>query len=426
MAEEKGVKLMLISITPLGFTKHGKGVVMNGLASFLQDSLGVENFQVVTLSVDETPRFGRLLTALPKPSSVKRLWEMLMSLLFRQRALQEAVYKDAATLTELQKTVEHWQPDLIICDTTRSGQYFMTEFRWWGNARLMIYLDDLYSVRYQTMLDIKQRRPELSIPVLGNFGRMLPAFAQRLVDQRNVQQALLKFERDRMRDSERRAPEYFERCFLINGTEVNRLKQEVGRENIYELKPLLVGRFDYNRAFDGRPEFVFVGDLNVTHNEVSTFDFLENQINHLRALMPDVRLRIIGPGSSERLVRLAQAYPHHIKLEGFVENLDAVLNSCAALLAPLLFGSGIKIKMLEALARGVPVLTTDFGVEGIAGLEDQKHVMLENDLSLYPRQMLALTDLSRNSALSQGAYHFYASRYAPEIVREEYRQRLLE
>lgn len=426
MAEEKGVKLMLISITPLGFTKHGKGVVMNGLASFLQDSLGPEDFQVVTLSVEEPSRLGRLLAALPKPSAAKRLRAMLTALLFKQRALQEAVYRDAVILKELQETVEHWQPDLILCDTTRSGQYFMTGPHWWGDARLMIYLDDLYSVRYQTMLEIQKRRPDLPIPVLGNFGRLLPALAQRLVDQRKVQRFLLEFERDRMRESERRAPECFERCFLINGAEVKRLKQEVGRENIYELKPLLVGQFEYNRAFDGRPEFVFVGDLNVTHNEVSTFDFLASQINHLRALMPDVCLRIIGPGSSDRLARLAQSYPRHIKLEGFVEDLDAVLNTCTALVAPLLFGSGIKIKMLEALARGVPVLTTDFGVEGITGLEDQKHMVLENDLSLYPRHMLNLTEPSRNTALSQGAYQFYTSRYAPGLVQEEYRQRLLE
>lgn len=55
----------------------------------------------------------------------------------------------------------------------------------------------------------------------------------------------------------------------------------------------------------------------------------------------------------------------NIKILGFVKNIDFYFENCICLVAPLLLGAGIKVKILEAFAAGIPVLTNQIGIEGI-------------------------------------------------------------
>ena len=83
----------------------------------------------------------------------------------------------------------------------------------------------------------------------------------------------------------------------------------------------------------------------------------------LAARCPGVRIAIAGRGA-----RQALAGTPHPALEwlGFVDDYDAFLRSCRVFLAPLRSGGGVKVKVLEALACGCPVVTTPIGAEGIA------------------------------------------------------------
>ena len=128
---------------------------------------------------------------------------------------------------------------------------------------------------------------------------------------------------------------------------------------------------------------------------------------------------MIGKGASEELVELAEKYAGAISLEGFVENLDTVFRESCAMIVPLLFGSGVKIKTLEALSRGLPVISTSFGVEGIP-VTNNVNCVVENDIAKYPQLMLAATDISYNTAISRVAREFYFENYAQDRVFEEY------
>jgi glycosyltransferase involved in cell wall biosynthesis len=135
--------------------------------------------------------------------------------------------------------------------------------------------------------------------------------------------------------------------------------------------------------------------------------------------MPDVKFRIIGRGKSAELVRLTHRYAGVVSLEGFVVDLDAVFRESCAMVVPLLFGSGVKIKTLEALSRGLPVISTDFGVEGIP-VTDAVNCIVENNLARYPSLMSAATDANYNTAISKAARGFYFRNYSEEQVFKEY------
>ena len=138
-------------------------------------------------------------------------------------------------------------------------------------------------------------------------------------------------------------------------------------------------------------------------------------------LMPDLRLRIVGKGVSEQLEELARPFGSAVQLEGFVDDLDGVLATCTALVAPLRFGSGVKIKVVEAVGRGVPVLATNVAAEGISSrLDGQDGIVIDDDLRHWPEAMRRLTDPDVNSEMSASALRFYRNTYSTGVVHEAY------
>jgi glycosyltransferase involved in cell wall biosynthesis len=77
---------------------------------------------------------------------------------------------------------------------------------------------------------------------------------------------------------------------------------------------------------------------------------------------PGVVLRLVGaePGDDVR----ALAGPR-VEVTGFVADLEAVLDGARVAVAPVRHGAGLKIKSVEAMARGLPVVTTPLGAEGL-------------------------------------------------------------
>jgi len=79
--------------------------------------------------------------------------------------------------------------------------------------------------------------------------------------------------------------------------------------------------------------------------------------------VPEARLLLVGHDSRHRLRRLADG--HRIVATGSVADVAPLVAEAAVSVAPIRVGSGTRIKILEALALGVPVVSTTLGAEGL-------------------------------------------------------------
>jgi glycosyltransferase involved in cell wall biosynthesis len=79
---------------------------------------------------------------------------------------------------------------------------------------------------------------------------------------------------------------------------------------------------------------------------------------------PDVKFYIVGAGVSSRIRRLAKKDPHII-VTGAVEDIRPYRARARVFVAPLRLGSGMRLKTLEAMASGVPVVSTSLGMAGV-------------------------------------------------------------
>ena len=109
---------------------------------------------------------------------------------------------------------------------------------------------------------------------------------------------------------------------------------------------------------------MYVGLLAWEANVQGLLWFLKEVWPKLRQAEPDLAFDIVGKNPDPRLLELTSSLTG-VRLLGFVEDLDTVYRTARVSVAPLLFGSGMKVKVLDAMARGLPIVTTPVGAEGL-------------------------------------------------------------
>ncbi|MEH6517211.1 MAG: glycosyltransferase [Halioglobus sp.] len=128
------------------------------------------------------------------------------------------------------------------------------------------------------------------------------------------------------------------------------------------------------RHADTVKKLMYVGFLGWEPNAQGLLWFIEKVWPQLVQRHPDLRFDIVGKNPDQRLQAAAACWDG-ISLKGFVPDLQEIYRDSRVSVAPLLFGSGMKVKVLDAMARGMPIVTTSVGAEGI-DLENGKHLLV--------------------------------------------------
>ncbi len=100
------------------------------------------------------------------------------------------------------------------------------------------------------------------------------------------------------------------------------------------------------------------------------------------------KLDIVGKGLPVDLIERVEELDSVI-YHGFVENLESIIESTAVSIAPLRYGAGMKGKVNQAMASGLPVVSTDVGLQGIPG-EDGVHFMKSNEANEFAKRIADL------------------------------------
>ena len=398
---------------------NGKRVVMSGFIDYFAERVGFDAVHYV-LVVDahaETPEVPYKLHVLARPSTAAQVWGVIRRAVVGRRSCQEALFSSRRLRSELRDLIQRVDPAVVIYDTVRLGQHALHD----ASGREVIYLEDLFSVRYEGMLDADASGELGDIDPLGEFGAALSGPMRWLAHRPVVYRKLLGVERQRIRRSEDASIQAFDASLLLNESEASLARARAASSSVFALRPYLPDIRTEIRSPSETPQFVFLGRLNVPHNDSAITSFLEEVGPALESELPKAVVRIVGRGARAPLQRVAAMHPQLVRLEDYVDDLDALFATTTAMLAPLRYGTGVKVKVLEALARGLPVVGTERAFSGIPiELDGSSGCLVENNLRRWPELLRRTSDHVENARLSRAAREFYLRTYDREVVAQQY------
>ncbi|MEE4297247.1 MAG: glycosyltransferase [Wenzhouxiangella sp.] len=170
--------------------------------------------------------------------------------------------------------------------------------------------------------------------------------------------------------------------------------------------------------WSARQDLMFVGGFQHPPN-VDAAEWLIDEIFPLIGIeLPEVKLHLIGSRMPDRLRERAGP---GVVVHGFVEDLSPYLNGCRLSLAPLRYGAGVKGKVNQAMAWGLPVVATACAAEGMY-LVDGADVLLAEDSASFAAQVVkAYKDQDLWNQLSEGGLanveQFFSRQAAGRVIQ---------
>lgn len=161
---------------------------------------------------------------------------------------------------------------------------------------------------------------------------------------------------------------------------------------------------------------LFPGNLNYAPNVQGLQLFVAQAWPTIRQAIPEARLTIVGMNPLPSVVALAGH--ENVELYADVPSLRPFYETCHLVIAPILFGSGTRIKIVEAMAYGRPVVSTSLGAEGL-GAQDGRHLLIADGMAEFAQAVVRLRrDPTLQAALVDEARRFQQENYTPSAINQ--------
>jgi Glycosyltransferase len=216
---------------------------------------------------------------------------------------------------------------------------------------------------------------------------------------------------------ERRAVRKFRRIFTLSDEDLEwagRLYPEGGFRTL---------RYPAGIDFKGVPRspqgrrVLFVGALNRPQNRDGLRFFLRGVWPSVRGNFPDAEFHIVGEGMDENLRKEVIAEPG-VKPVGGVPEVEPYYASAAVFVAPILTGGGVIVKVLDALAAGVPTVTTRYGNEGIRANDGKEIFIADTAKDFAAAVIFLLGDDAARNAIGEAGRRFVNANFSEEVFSE--------
>ncbi|MEZ5239156.1 MAG: glycosyltransferase family 4 protein [Microthrixaceae bacterium] len=164
------------------------------------------------------------------------------------------------------------------------------------------------------------------------------------------------------------------------------------------------------------PTMTFVGALDYEPNADAVTWFASEVLPLVRRRLPTARLRVVGRGSGALGM---DEPPPGLEIVGEVEDLGVELELTDVSVVPIRLGAGTRLKVVEAMARHLPLVTTSVGCEGIA-IGDGVHALVADDARRFADACIRLLgDGELRGRLAAAAGELFEDRYRWSAVEEQ-------
>ncbi|WP_196007990.1 glycosyltransferase [Clostridium tyrobutyricum] len=304
------------------------------------------------------------------------------------------------------------------------------------NKRAIInYLNQLKEKKYQPdIIILTWTQVVLLIPYIKNIYPLckyvaiehdvsyLSLYRKYLYGKNPIKKYIKFIKYKNLKKSELRSLKEFDLVMPLNVKDMNLLiKENLARYTKLDyICPYFTDLYFVKQNFTEN-NIMFFGAMDRQENYESCIWFIENVFNKLLKIDKSFKFFIVGNKPNEKLYRYSN---DNIIITGFVDDVTEYFSKALCMVVPLLLGAGIKIKVLEGMSAGLPVLTNDIGIEGIpASDNDFIYCKVADD---YIRNIMVLKDdTNKCIEIGNNARKFIKENFNLDKSYEKYKNNIL-
>jgi len=164
------------------------------------------------------------------------------------------------------------------------------------------------------------------------------------------------------------------------------------------------------------PSLAFEGNFANPHNGAAIIHFYNNIYPLIQQRIPEVKLYIIGSNAPSEVLKLAS--DKSVIVTGYVEDIRPYLAKSSIALAPMISGTGVKNKILEAMAMSKPVVSTSMGIHGIDATPEENIIIADEPVEFGNRVVELLNNAKLREKLSCQGRKLVESKYSWERMAD--------
>ncbi len=184
-------------------------------------------------------------------------------------------------------------------------------------------------------------------------------------------------------------------------------------------------RFEFPSSEHRAGGVLFVGAMHHAPNQEAALRLIDAIMPRVWSTRPDLGLTVVGGPVTRKLARAARVAKGRVELAGRVADTAPFLQRATVFANPLIRGAGSSLKTLEAIAAGVPLVSTECGARGYGLVPDLHYVQAETD-DAFAR---AICDIDRaKSAVTSRAVaaRSHAERFDWSILGQPFANQILD
>lgn len=327
--------------------------------------------------------------------------------------IQCSFYYSKENFNTIKSKVVDLKPNVIFTEMIRTCTYYDAFSK--SGALLLANLDDLLSSRYERQLQSGKSKASFA----GSYNEKLPKFVSSIINSGFVKKIILKMESKRCSIWERKFYDLYDFSLMTSDVERDILNKMMDSN---KAKTLCVG-IDYeyyseNNKFERDPiGLSYLGNFNVAANADTLDMIIHDVLPHIKS---DYHFYIIGKCPSYIFEKYKDN--EHLIFCGRVDDLREYVKKTTVFLAPIAYGTGVKTKIVEAMAMEMPVVTNSVGAEGIYGINGEHYFVYDDPLKIAEAVDELFSDTKRAEELGKNAGLFAYNHFRWEKVLAVYKE----
>lgn len=230
-----------------------------------------------------------------------------------------------------------------------------------------------------------------------------------------LKKIFLNIEYNKIRKFEKKALSDVDKIYALSENDVESMKHlNVNLKNFSVIPIGVIDNGIINKKEDKNKKLtlMFIGTLTWNPNNQGILWFVRNVIPKLNESGIEYDLYIVGKNPSDELKELCESYDN-IFVTGYVNDVDEMYVKSDVMVVPLFVGSGQRVKIIESFSKGIPVISTSIGAEGLDCITDYNVVIADTDIE-FVDSLRKMSDETFRKKIASNARKTFEEKYSLE------------